>query len=152
MTDPAHSPRASNLDPFNLLRFVEAQDRAYDQAHVELERGQKRSHWIWFIFPQMRGLGQSTMSDYYGIGSLGEARAYLQDPVLGPRLRECTQLVLRVEGHTLRQILGSPDDLKFRSSMTLFAEAAADPELYRQAIAKYCPDGPDPKTLDHLRS
>jgi uncharacterized protein (DUF1810 family) len=152
MTDPTHSLTASNLDPFNLQRFVEAQDRAYDQAHVELERGHKRNHWIWFIFPQMRGLGQSTMSDNYGIGSLGEARAYLQHPTLGPRLRECTQLVLRVEGRRLRQILGSPDDLKFCSSMTLFAEAAADPELFRQAIAKYCPDGPDHKTLDRMRS
>jgi uncharacterized protein (DUF1810 family) len=113
-------------DPFNLERFVSAQAAVFPQVLEELHAGEKRSHWIWFIFPQMKGLGHSSQSEYYGIGSLQEAVAYLRHPVLGPRLRRCARLVTLVEGRAIREILGSPDDLKFRSSMTLFARAAEE--------------------------
>ena len=107
-----------------LADFVTAQDAVYDQVVRELAAGRKETHWIWFIFPQMAGLGSSSMSQKFGLTSKAEARGYLQHEVLGPRLRECTQLVLAVQGHSINSILGHPDDLKFRSSMTLFAAAA----------------------------
>ena len=111
-------------DGFDLARFVRAQVGAFEQALRELRAGRKQSHWIWFIFPQRKGLGRSATSEFYGIGSMEEAQAYLAHPVLGPRLRECTRVVNAVEGRTAQAIFGWPDDVKFRSSMTLFARAA----------------------------
>jgi uncharacterized protein (DUF1810 family) len=121
----------------------------------ELQAGEKRGHWIWFIFPQMKGLGHSSQSEYYGIGSLDEAAAYLRHPVLGQRLRQCTRLVTQVEGRAISRILGSPDDLKFRSSMTLFAraaeEAALDAADFNEALKKYFGGEGDPLTAAMLR-
>jgi uncharacterized protein (DUF1810 family) len=134
-------------DPFNLDRFVTAQAAVYPQVLAEFRAGCKRGHWIWFIFPQMKGLGRSAQSEYYGIGSLDEAAAYARHPLLGPRLIQCTQLVNQVEGHTIREILGPPDDLKFRSSMTLFARAAEDATVFNDALAKYFNGEADPLTL-----
>ena len=108
-------------DPFNLDRFVQAQDPVLAQVRAELWAGHKRTHWMWFVFPQLAGLGRSDTARYYALASLEEARAYLAHPLLGPRLIECTNLVNAVEGRSAHQIFGSPDDLKFHSSMTLFA-------------------------------
>jgi uncharacterized protein (DUF1810 family) len=137
-------------DPFNLRRFVEAQDLVYRSVIGELRAGVKQSHWMWFVFPQVAGLGRSATAEMYAIGSLDEAKAYLAHPLLGGRLRECTQLMLDVTGKSARQILGSPDDLKFRSSMTLFAHAATDETLFRDALAKYFDKEEDPQTLRML--
>src|SRR5579862_4035190 len=112
--------------PYDLQRFVSAQNPVYEQVRAELRGGRKESHWIWYIFPQIRGLGHSQTAATFGIASREEAEAYLKHPVLGPRLRECTRLVNRVEGRSVNQIFGYPDDLKFRSSMTLFASVAPD--------------------------
>ena len=136
---------------FDLDRFVAAQYSAFDQALRELRAGDKQSHWMWFIFPQMQGLGMSSMAQKYGIVSLEEAHAYLGHHVLGERLRQCTEAVLSAEGRTLRQIFGSPDDMKFRSSMTLFALAnGGDGGIFRQALDVYCSGEMDPRTLDLL--
>jgi uncharacterized protein (DUF1810 family) len=135
--------------PYDLQRFVDAQNPVIDQVRAELSAGQKRTHWVWFIFPQIRGLGSSLMARRYAILSPKEAAAYLRHPVLGPRLRECTELVMRVEGRSAAEIFGYPDDLKFRSSMTLFAQVADD-RLFAEAIAKFYPAGPDPATLVRL--
>lgn len=134
-------------DPHDLQRFVDAQDGAYEQARAELQDGRKTSHWMWFVFPQLRGLGHSPMAIRFGIASLAEARAYLAHPVLGPRLRECTRLALRIEGRSIHAILGSPDDLKFRSCMSLFQCAAPGEPLFTQALHKYFAGAPDPRTL-----
>src|SRR5690606_16550261 len=115
----------------DLERFVEAQNRVYDTVRAELAAGRKRTHWMWFIFPKLRGLGFSATAHYYGIASRAEAEAYARHPILGPRLRECTSLVLGVDGKTAHQIFGSPDDLKFRSCMTLFAAVCPDDPLFR---------------------
>jgi uncharacterized protein (DUF1810 family) len=136
-------------DAFDLQRFVDAQAPVYPRVLAELRRGQKQSHWMWFIFPQLAGLGHSPMAQRFAIRSRDEALAYLGHGVLGPRLRECTALVNAVEGRTIREILGSPDDLKFRSSMTLFGAVASDPE-FAEAIRKFYDGGPDRKTLDLL--
>ncbi|MGA2350066.1 MAG: DUF1810 domain-containing protein [Terracidiphilus sp.] len=138
-------------DSFNLDRFVSAQAAVYPQVVAELGAGRKRSHWIWFIFPQMKGLGRSSQSEYYGISSLEEAVAYACHPLIGPRLIECTQLVNRVEGRTIDQILGPPDDLKFRSSMTLFARAAPENPVFQEALNQYFNGEADPLTLALLR-
>jgi uncharacterized protein (DUF1810 family) len=138
-------------DPFNLDRFVSAQVGVYPQVVAELIAGRKRGHWIWFIFPQMKGLGHSAQSEYYGIGSLEEAAAYARHPLLGPRLVECTQLINQIEGLAIRDILGPPDDLKFRSSMTLFARAAEDATVFNDALKKYFNGEADPLTLNLLR-
>ncbi len=124
-------------DPFDLQRFVAAQAATYDRARAELQAGRKRSHWMWFVFPQIAGLGHSAMAVAFAISSLAEAQAYLAHPVLGPRLRDCTQLVNRVEGCSIGDIFGSPDDIKFRSSMTLFSRATADNAVFLQALQKY---------------
>ncbi len=126
-----------NDDPFDLQRFVDAQNPIYARVCEELRRGRKESHWMWFIFPQMRGLGHSAMAHRYGIGSRAEAEAYLEHPLLGHRLRECTDLVNQIEGKSLEDIFGSPDNLKFRSSMTLFAEASSDNADFNRALKKY---------------
>ena len=134
-------------DPFDLERFVKAQASVFDTALAELKAGEKRSHWMWFVFPQLRDLGHSPMAKFYGIGSLDEARAYLAHPVLGRRLKLCTEAVLAVEGRSSHEIFGSPDDVKFRSSMTLFALASVDKaNVFRQALDRYCEGRPDPRT------
>ena len=139
-------------DPFDLDRFVQAQEPVFDTALAELKAGRKQSHWMWFVFPQLRGLGFSSMAQRYGIGSLDEARAYLAHPVLGPRLRLCTRTVLEVEGRSLNAILGSPDDMKFRSSMTLFTLAAGDEDsVFREALDHYCDGRMDDRTLTLAR-
>lgn len=137
-------------DSFDLNRFLSAQAGIYPQVLAELRAGAKRSHWIWFIFPQMKGLGQSSYSVFYGIGSLEEAVAYWRHPVLGPRLEECTLLVNQVQRQPIDEILGNPDDLKFRSSMTLFSRAAPDAAIFMQALDKYFGGRPDRLTLELL--
>lgn len=137
-------------DPFDLQRFVDAQDRVYEAVRGELRSGQKRGHWVWYVFPQLRGLGSSDMATVYGISSRQEAAAYLAHPVLGPRLRECTRLVNRVEGRAIGQIFGYPDDMKFRSSMTLFASVAPDNQVFKDALQKYFAGESDPLTMERL--
>lgn len=137
-------------DQHNLKRFVEAQNPVYDRVRAELRSGQKTSHWMWFIFPQLRGLGRSHMANEYGISSREEAAAYLQHPILGERLRECTRLVNSVEGRSASEIFGYPDDLKFRSSMTLFANVASRDQIFKQALEKYFDGEPDLLTLQLL--
>jgi uncharacterized protein (DUF1810 family) len=136
-------------DAYHLQRFVDAQAAVYSQVVAELRQGRKRSHWMWFIFPQLAGLGFSAMAERYAIASCAEAEAYVAHEVLGARLIECTRLVLDVSGKQIRDILGSPDDMKFRSSMTLFGEVSDDP-IFAEAIAKYYRDGKDQATLDIL--
>ena len=138
-------------DEFDLQRFVDAQERVYEGVTEELSRGRKRSHWMWFVFPQLKGLGFSLTSRKYGISGLDEARAYLAHPTLGPRLRECTELTLAIEGRSVDQVFGYPDILKFRSSMTLFAKAAGGETLFEDALAKYFAGEPDDKTLTLLQ-
>lgn len=137
--------------PFDLVRFVNAQEPMYDRVCAELRNGRKSSHWMWFIFPQLRGLGSSSMAEKFGIGPRAEARAYLDHPVLGPRLRECTMLVSQIEGRSVEEIFGYPDDLKFRSSMTLFASVAPGDRVFRDALEKYFGGEPDARTLELLR-
>ena len=139
-------------DPYDLQRFVAAQDAGgtYDRAAAELRAGRKTSHWMWFVFPQIAGLGHSLMARRYAIASLDEARAYLAHPLLGARLRECAALVAAVEARPLRAILGSPDDLKFHSSMTLFALAGGDQPVFAQALDKYFAGALDLATLGIL--
>ncbi len=136
-------------DPFDLDRFIQAQDPVLTRVTTELRQGRKRSHWMWFIFPQLAGLGVSAMSRRYAIASLDEAKAYLAHPALGDRLISCTSLVLDVEDRTAHEIFGSPDTMKFQSCMTLFTRAAADPALFKQALAQYYGGMADAKTL-HL--
>jgi len=143
---------ATQSDAYNLQRFVDAQERVYPQVVSELRAGRKRSHWMWFIFPQIAGLGFSPTSLHYAIRSLEEAQAYLQHPVLGSRLRECTQLVVDVIDRSIDDILGYPDDLKFRSSMTLFSQAAVNEPLFHAALEKYFAGKPDSLTLERLRA
>jgi uncharacterized protein (DUF1810 family) len=137
-------------DPYDLQRFVDAQDRVYAQVVAELRAGRKTTHWMWFVFPQLAGLGSSPMAQQFAINSLDEARAYLDHPVLGARLRECTQLVLDVKGRDIDDILGYPDDLKFRSSMTLFAALDGAPPVFDAALLQYFAGTPDARTLDLL--
>ena len=136
---------ASDLD-----RFIQAQDPVLPQVRRELRDGLKRSHWMWFVFPQLRGLGHSAMAHRYGLASREEARLYYQHPVLGPRLCECTGLLNAVSDRSIGQILGSPDDMKFRSSMTLFAAVAPDEPTFRLALDRYFAGIPDRLTLDRL--
>lgn len=140
-----------NPDPFALERFVAAQAGVIDRVLDELRAGRKQSHWMWFIFPQIAGLGRSPTAVHYAIASLDEARAYLAHPILGERLRECTRLVLDVKGKSAHDIFGSPDDLKFHSSMTLFAAAASGEQIFSQALEKYFAGRGDDVTLDRLR-
>jgi uncharacterized protein (DUF1810 family) len=147
---------SSLADRYDLKRFVEAQAGVYDQVCAELRAGKKRSHWMWFVFPQIRGLGSSPMAVRYAISGRDEARAYLDHPVLGPRLQECTGLVVDVEGRagagtTASEIFGYPDDLKFHSSMTLFAEVEGPSErVFHEALTKYFDGKADRATLDRL--
>lgn len=135
-------------DPFHLQRFLDAQNGRFETALAEVSSGRKNSHWMWFIFPQIAGLGQSAMSRKYAVSGLDEARAYLAHPVLGPRLIECTRLV-GVSGRSVEDIFGSPDDMKFRSSMTLFAKAQGE-GVFKEAIEKYCGGEFDEATLARL--
>lgn len=137
-------------DIYNLQRFLDAQDQVYDAVLGELRAGRKSSHWIWFIFPQITGLGHSGMAQKFAIASLDEAKAYLQHPIIGPRLRECTQLVLNVDGRNAEQIFGYPDHLKFRSCLTLFMTATTDNKVFKDALLKYFDGKPDTLTLDLL--
>lgn len=140
-------------DPYRLERFVEAQDRGgtYDLAVAELRRGVKTGHWMWFVFPQIAGLGFSAMSREYAISGLDEARGYLQHPVLGPRLRECARIVAGAGDTTAERIFGSVDAMKLRSSMTLFAAADPDEPVFAEVLAKYFDGAPDDATLARLR-
>lgn len=137
-------------DSYNLQRFVDAQASVYEVVRSELKAGRKQSHWIWFIFPQLKGLGFSSTAQFYGIGSRGEAEAYLAHPVLGARLRECTALVNAVNGRSIDQILGYPDDMKFRSSVTLFSAVTEENQVFEEALRKYFGGVPDPATVSGL--
>jgi uncharacterized protein (DUF1810 family) len=137
-------------DPYDLERFVDAQRRNYSQALAELAAGKKRTHWMWYVFPQLLGLGSSPMAERYAIASLDEARAYLAHPVLGPRLRECAATLLALESRTARDVLGSPDDLKLRSSATLFASVAEPQSPFEQLLTRYYAGIPDARTLELL--
>jgi uncharacterized protein (DUF1810 family) len=137
-------------DPYNLQRFVNAQNKVYERACSELQDGRKGGHWMWFIFPQIRGLGRSHMAETFAISSRDEAEAYLNHQILGPRLRECTRLVTQVMGRSLNEIFASPDDLKFKSSMTLFAHATTDNQVFVEAVKKYCGGEFDRQTLQRL--
>ena len=134
-------------DPHDLERFVGAQAPVIAEVLHELRGGRKRSHWMWFVFPQLRGLGTSAMAQRYGIASLAEARAYLAHPVLGPRLLACCALMLQVQGRGAQAILGSPDDLKFRSCCTLFALAAPHEPVFQQCLDRFYGGLPDPRTV-----
>jgi uncharacterized protein (DUF1810 family) len=141
----------SGADPFDLERFVTAQTPIFAAALSELKAGRKRSHWMWFVFPQLRGLGHSSMATFYGIASRSEARAYLAHKVLGRRLELCTRTVLGHRDKSLHQLFGSPDDMKFQSSMTLFALVAGDAEsLFYKALDQWCGAVLDPQTLELL--
>ena len=137
-------------DRFHLARFVRAQEPVYRRVLSELQAGEKMSHWMWFIFPQIRGLGRSPVSIEFAISGREEALAYLQHPVLGPRLKESTQLVLLVENRSALEIFGSPDDIKFRSCMTLFSKISTEDDIFERALQKYFNGVPDKLTLDRL--
>jgi uncharacterized protein (DUF1810 family) len=137
-------------DPYNLQRFLDAQHSAYGQVRDELSAGQKESHWMWFIFPQIKGLGSSPTAQKYALTGIEEAKAYIDHSLLGFRLRECTQLVTGVNGRSIEDIFGYPDHLKFQSCMTLFAHASASDKLFIAALAKYFNGQEDRKTLELL--
>ena len=137
-------------DPYDLQRFLYAQAPAIEQARAELRGGKKRGHWMWFVFPQIAGLGRSDMAQKFAIASLDEARTYAAHEILGPRLRECAALVVALEGRSVEEIFGSPDDLKFRSSMTLFAHAVPEEPVFQAALQKYFGGEEDRATLERL--
>ena len=137
-------------DRYDLRRFVDAQNSCFESVCSELKDGFERGHWIWFIFPQIQGLGHSPTAQKFAISSREEAEAYLGHPILGPRLRECTRLVNLIEGRSISEIFGYPDDLKFRSCMTLFAHATRDNQIFVDALEKYCGGKFDPLTLERL--
>ncbi|GGJ06561.1 hypothetical protein GCM10008995_15570 [Halobellus salinus] len=137
-------------DPYDLRRFVDAQEPVMSQVKDELRAERKRSHWMWFIFPQVEGLGSSRMARRYAVASRGEADAYLRHPVLGPRLRECTELANGIDARSATEVFGSPDDRKFRSSMTLFEAVADDPAPFETALERYYGGDRDEKTLQFL--
>jgi uncharacterized protein (DUF1810 family) len=142
----------SASDPFELKRFVDAQSRTYDTAVEELRAGRKRGHWMWFIFPQLRGLGSSAMAARFGISGLEEAGAYLDHEVLGPRLHECARLLTQLQLRLISDIMGRPDDMKLGSSMTLFARATDANEDFLAVLAKYFGGGEDPRTVARLNA
>ena len=141
---------ATRDDPYDLQRFVEAQHPVYERVRGELTRGRKQSHWMWFVFPQIAGLGHSAMSVRYAISGLPEAQAYLKHATLGARLRECTRLLAQVEGRSALEILGSPDDMKFQSCLTLFCRAAPEEAIFGEVLQKYFDGVEDPQTLSRL--
>lgn len=138
-------------DQYNLQRFVEAQQSVYPAVLAELRAAHKRSHWMWFVFPQLAGLGRSSMAQRYAIASLAEARAYLDHPVLGARLRECAALVERAQGRSARAIFGDPDDMKLHSSLTLFVQASPADAVFGACLLKYFEGQPDAATLALLK-
>lgn len=137
-------------DPYNLQRFVDAQNPEFESVCAQLRNGRKTGCWMWFIFPQFRGLGSSHTSRRFAISSQAEAKAYMLHPILGPRLRECAVLVKAIRGSSVREIFGSPDDLKFRSCMTLFSQATPDNQVFLDALKKYFQGEFDPLTLKLL--
>ena len=139
-----------NADPHDLARFVQAQERVFESALGEIRSGRKRSHWMWYVFPQFAGLGFSPTSVRYSIRSRDEAEAYLRHPVLGPRLVECSESLLRVEGSSAREILGSPDDLKLRSSATLFAAVSPKDSVFERLLDRFFEGRRDERTLQLL--
>jgi uncharacterized protein (DUF1810 family) len=139
-----------NPDPFDLSRFLAAQDPIYPGALSEIRSGRKRSHWMWFVFPQAIGLGTSHTAQHYAIRSMDEARAYLAHPTLGHRLRECTETLLRARGKSASEIFGHPDDVKLRSSMTLFASVAEEDSAFEEVLQRYFGGKPDPLTLQFI--
>jgi uncharacterized protein (DUF1810 family) len=139
-------------DPYNLNRFLESQDRVYSNVLSELKSGNKQTHWIWYIFPQLSGLGRSPTSQYYAIKSKPEAVSYLNHPILGARLKECTEILLGIENKTAREILGRPDDLKFRSSMTLFAYISGPGSVFEKVLEKYFHGDRCHRTLSFLKA
>jgi uncharacterized protein (DUF1810 family) len=141
------NPSGNQDNPYNLSRFVQAQEHVYDQALAEIKSGWKQSHWMWYIFPQLEGLGFSPTSRRYSIKSLAEAEAYLSHPILGPRLVECCEALLHVEGRSAFDIFGSPDDMKLRSCVTLFALVSPTGSVFYQLLDKYFQGGRDVKTL-----
>jgi uncharacterized protein (DUF1810 family) len=145
MTQPTDSPATD--DPYSLSRFVQAQEKDYARALAEIKNGQKRTHWMWYIFPQVDGLGQSTTARFYSIKSIDEARAYLQHPILGSRLIECAQAVIGVHGLSAAQIFGTPDDMKLLSSATLFACISPPGSVFESLIEKYYASRRDESTL-----
>ncbi len=147
---PKGTSMSSTNDPYDLHRFTEAQEGVYAQALSEIRGGLKVSHWMWYIFPQIEGLGFSTMSKRYAIRSLAEARAYLEHPVLGPRLRECAEAALQVEGRSARDIFGATDEQKLRSSATLFAQASPEGSVFHRLLDRYFQGRPDRRTLELL--
>jgi uncharacterized protein (DUF1810 family) len=149
MTVGKSSP-SGNADPFDLQRFVDAQDHAYSSVVDELRSGRKRGHWIWFVFPQLRGLGHSATALRYGISSIEEARAYLAHDILGARLRECARLVARIDGRSADDVFGWPDNLKVRSSMTLFARASEDNADFLAVLDKFYDGVHDELTVEQL--
>jgi uncharacterized protein (DUF1810 family) len=142
--------QTSSADRYNLQRFLDAQSRVFEQVLSELRQGRKQSHWMWFIFPQIAGLGSSEMAQRFAISGRAEATAYLDHPTLGPRLTQCTELVNQVSGRTIEDIFGYPDDLKFRSSMTLFAAVAPAANPFQTALEKYFSGESDAATLARL--
>ena len=137
-------------DRYDLKRFVEAQDRVFDDVLAELRDGRKHSHWMWFVFPQIAGLGRSPSASRYAIGSMAEAEAYLAHTLLGPRLKACTDLVNTITDRSVQEIFGSPDDLKFRSSMTLFSRVGAAPASFNEALERFFAGRADEATLTRL--
>lgn len=137
-------------DTFNLSRFLQAQEDAYEQALAEVRNGRKKTHWMWYIFPQLDGLASSSTAKYYAIKSIEEARAYLAHPILGPRLLECAEAVVGVEGRTANALFGAPDDLKLRSCATLFACVSPAGSVFERLLGKYYGGGRDSKTLELL--
>ncbi|MBV9066952.1 MAG: DUF1810 domain-containing protein [Methylobacteriaceae bacterium] len=139
-------------DPYHLQRFVRAQEVNFESAREELRRGRKTTHWIWYVYPQVEGLGRSSTSQHFAIKSRQEALAYLAHPVLGPRLKECTGIVNALDGLSANQIFGSPDDMKFRSSMTLFHTVSPDIAVFKDALEKYFGGELDPRTLEIMHA
>lgn len=139
-------------DSYNLQRFVDAQDPVFEQVCSELRQGRKTGHWMWFIFPQVKGLGSSPEADKFAISSLEEAKAYLKHPVLGPRLRRCCLIVTMVSKRAIDEIFGHPDNLKFRSSMTLFVHATTENQIFNEVLKKYFQNEPDALTIEQLPS
>ena len=147
---PSSDQSHEQADPFNLARFTSAQEAVYDRALAEIRNGDKRSHWMWFIFPQIDGLGFSSTAKHYAIKSPDEARQYLAHPVLGARLRDCAEAVLAVEGRSASEIFGSPDDLKLKSCMTLFESVTGQGSVFSQVLDKYYQGKRDTRTQEIL--
>jgi uncharacterized protein (DUF1810 family) len=141
---------AASTDPHNLQRFLEAQADNYEDAISEIRGGRKRSHWMWYVFPQIDGLGFSSTAKHFAIKSIDEARAYLEHPILGARLRECSEAALRIDGRSATEVFGSPDDLKLKSSATLFACVSPPGSVFEQLLAKFYQGSRDPRTLELL--